>query len=145
MTRIITPHKGGRDARIPSGRIRQQTLDRIHEEMRERSKSWADLVEERWRSDETSAQLRGQVVIESRLGDSKSESGGNEMDKQSIESWREQIAKEYGTYSTFVVPANSLSALGWRGRVRRVLAEVKSPHGGKYTIFNADTIAREKQ
>lgn len=55
--RHITPHKGGRYARIPGGRIRQQTLDRIHAEMRERGKSWADLVEEKF-------------------------SGGNEMEKQ---------------------------------------------------------------
>lgn len=66
------------------------------------------------------------------------------MGKQSIESWRDEVANEYGTKSTFVVPANSLTAKGWRGRVRRVLAEVKSPRGGLYTVFNADTIAREK-
>lgn len=47
-TRRITPHKGGRTALVPGGRIRPQTLQRIHETMRERGKSWGDLVEEKF-------------------------------------------------------------------------------------------------
>lgn len=51
--RHITPHKGGRDARIPGGRIRQQTLDNILADKRARGMSWADMVEEKWQGDDT--------------------------------------------------------------------------------------------
>lgn len=44
--RRITPHKGGRTARVPEARIRPQTLAAIHATMREQGKSFADLVEE---------------------------------------------------------------------------------------------------
>lgn len=46
--RRITSHKGGRTARAPEARIRPQTLQRIHATMRERGKSFADLVEEKY-------------------------------------------------------------------------------------------------
>jgi len=48
MTRTIRPHKGGRTARAPEARIRPQTLQRIHETMQQRDKSFADLLEERF-------------------------------------------------------------------------------------------------
>lgn len=48
MTRPITAHKGGRTARAPQARIRPQTLRRIHETMRERGKTFADLIEEQY-------------------------------------------------------------------------------------------------
>lgn len=47
-TRRITPHKGGRTARIPSGWILPETLRRIHEAKRERGVSFADLIEEKF-------------------------------------------------------------------------------------------------
>lgn len=46
--RRITPHKGGRTARIPSGWILPETLRRIHEVKREQGKSFADLIEEKF-------------------------------------------------------------------------------------------------
>jgi len=46
--RRITAHKGGRTARAPEARIRPQTLQCIKQEMAQRGKSFADLLEERF-------------------------------------------------------------------------------------------------
>lgn len=58
MTRTIRPHKGGRTARVPGGRIKQQTLDNIHAEMQRRGVSWADMIEEQWGSNDEAAANR---------------------------------------------------------------------------------------
>lgn len=52
MTRRIAAHKGGRTARAPEARIRPQTLQRIRATMRERDKSFGDLLEEQYGGNE---------------------------------------------------------------------------------------------
>lgn len=49
--RNITAHKGGRTAIAPGARIRPQTLQRIHEAMRKRKASFADLLETEYGDD----------------------------------------------------------------------------------------------
>ena len=55
--RRIAAHKGGRTARVPSGRITPQTLERIMAEKQRRGVTWADMVEEIW-GDNTPSAIR---------------------------------------------------------------------------------------
>jgi hypothetical protein len=61
-----------------------------------------------------------------------------------LNEWKDQIAKEFGTTRYCVVAAASYAARGY-GDHRRELGRVTSPFGGRYIVYAHTTIAQERK
>lgn len=68
------------------------------------------------------------------------------MNKQivNIKIWKAEIAKDYHTYSAYVVPANSFAVWGYENTRRHMFKMIKSPFGGWYKIFSSETMKERK-